>query len=65
MRRTVLRAAQDGREPADEDLAAELARLMDSREQLTRTMLGSGAGAPAAGVDEGYPGVTVGWVAGQ
>lgn len=41
IRRSVLRAVQDGREPHDEDLAAELDRLMDSREQLTRSMLGS------------------------
>ena len=45
IRRSVLRAAKDARTPGDDDLAAELARLMDSREQLTRTMLGSPAEA--------------------
>lgn len=49
MRRSVLRAAELGRAPEDEDLAAELTRLMDSRERLTRTMLASnGDGSPSA-----------------
>lgn len=43
MRRTVLRAARDGRSPTDEDLSAELERLGDSRQALTRALLGSGA----------------------
>ncbi|MDW4574435.1 AAA family ATPase [Microbacterium sp. M3] len=47
MRRSVLRAAEEGRDPHDEDLAAELARIMDSRERLTRTMLGSAADGSA------------------
>ena len=63
MRRSVLRAAEHGRAPEDEDLTTELARLMDSRERLTRTMLGSGSdGAPAASHQHGGG---FGWFSGQ
>jgi ATP-dependent 26S proteasome regulatory subunit len=41
MRRSVLRAVQEDREARDEDLTIELDRLLSSREQLTRSMLGS------------------------
>ncbi|QPE03771.1 26S protease regulatory subunit [Microbacterium schleiferi] len=44
MRRTVLRAIGEGREPGDADLVAELERLLGSRQKLTRAMLGSGDG---------------------
>ncbi|UUT35973.1 AAA family ATPase [Microbacterium elymi] len=74
MRRNVLRAVQDGREPRDEDLTAELDRLMDSREQLTRSMLGSSSehaselppdGYHASGpLPGGYHAATFGWVDG-
>ncbi|WP_127819196.1 AAA family ATPase [Microbacterium sp. CPCC 204701] len=65
MRRTVLRAADLGREPEDEDLATELTRLMDSRERLTRTMLGSNVDGPAPAPPPGHAGVGVGWSAGS
>lgn len=63
MRRSVLRAVQDGREPRDEDLAAELERLMDSRAQLTRSMLGSAADRTAESPPNGH-GSDFAWVAG-
>ncbi|MFC8682132.1 AAA family ATPase [Microbacterium ureisolvens] len=63
MRRSVLRAAQEGRPPVDEDLAGELARLLDSRSQLTRTMLGSGE--PAQPEPAPQRGASFGWFAGS
>ncbi|MGU3645191.1 AAA family ATPase [Microbacterium sp. C23T] len=65
MRRTVLRAAQDGREPHDDDLAAELTRLMDSRAQLTRTMLGSATDGSSAGPLHDHQAASFGWFAGS
>ena len=41
MRRSVMRAITDEREPSDDDLAAELDHLLNSRQQLTRSMLGT------------------------
>ena len=65
MRRTVLRAAQDEREPHDDDLAAELTRLMDSRAQLTRTMLGSATDGSSPGPLHDHQAASFGWVAGS
>ncbi|WP_438353714.1 AAA family ATPase [Microbacterium sp. CJ88] len=63
IRRSVLRASRDGRAPGDDDLAAELERLLDAREQLTRSMLGAASpgeqGPHAAG-----PTGSFGWYAG-
>jgi hypothetical protein len=63
MRRSVLRAVQDGREPRDADLVAELDRLMDSREQLTRSMLGSG-GESDSQIPPNGQAASSGWMAG-
>lgn len=41
MRRTVLVAAEQGRPPTDDDLAAALSTLLDTRATLTRRLLGS------------------------
>lgn len=65
MRRTVLRAAQDEREPHDDDLAAELTRLMDSRAQLTRTMLGSATDGSSPGPLHDHQAASFGWFAGS
>ncbi|MFB7885908.1 AAA family ATPase [Microbacterium sp. NPDC056057] len=65
MRRTVLRAAQDEREPHDDDLAAELTRLMDSRAQLTRTMLGSATDGSSPGPLHDHQTASFGWIAGS
>ena len=65
MRRTVLRAAQDEREPDDDDLAAELTRLMDSRAQLTRTMLGSATDGSSPGPLHDHQAASFGWFAGS
>lgn len=65
MRRSVLRAAEAGRTPADEDLTAELDRLMDSRERLTRSMLGSAVDGSAPAAPSGVQGAAFGWFAGQ
>lgn len=40
MRRTVLRAAEEDRQPTDADLTAAMASLLGSRDQLTRRLLG-------------------------
>ena len=40
MRRTVLLAAEQGRQPADVDLAAALDALLKTRDKLTRRLLG-------------------------
>jgi len=53
MRRTVLRAAQAGREVDDGDLTAALDDLLSDREQLTRALLGGSA-------DGGIPGAVGG-----
>ncbi|MFB7894696.1 AAA family ATPase [Microbacterium sp. NPDC056044] len=63
MRRTVLRAARADREPQDDDLTAELDRLMDAREQLTRSMLGSPADGRAP--TNGEHVASFGWFAGS
>ena len=64
MRRSVLRAAEEGREPHDEDLAIELARILDSRERLTRTMLGSTSDASSAPASaHGHQAAGGGWFA--
>jgi hypothetical protein len=63
IRRSVLRAAKAERTPGDDDLTAELTRLMDSREQLTRTMLGSGTEARAHTPPDGHV-AGFGWSAG-
>ncbi|MFF2488026.1 AAA family ATPase [Microbacterium sp. NPDC058062] len=65
MRRTVLRAAQDEREPHDDDLAAELTRLMDSRAQLTRTMLGSATDGSSPAPLHDHQAASFGWLAGS
>lgn len=52
IRRTVLNAAQQGRDPVDEDLVAALDEMLSDAEALTRTLLGGeGAafGSPGAG----------------
>jgi hypothetical protein len=41
MRRTVFRASRRGQDATDDDLDAELTRLLSAREQLTRSMLGA------------------------
>ncbi|GAA4194520.1 AAA family ATPase [Microbacterium oryzae] len=41
IRRTVLRAVLGGRDARDEDLAEALDEMLDTRDQLTRTLLGS------------------------
>ena len=41
IRRCVLRASRRRMPPTDEDLTQELAALLDTRAQLTRTMLGA------------------------
>jgi ATP-dependent 26S proteasome regulatory subunit len=61
IRRSVLRAVQEGREPEDEDLTAELERLMDSREQLTRSMLGSTSERESEIHPDGKHAVSIGW----
>lgn len=63
IRRSVLRAAADERPPTDEDLAAELGRLMESREQLTRTMLGSVEASSQTSPD-GHAVASFGWFPG-
>lgn len=63
MRRSVLRAVQDGRDPRDEDLVAELDRLMESREQLTRSMLGSNGESHSPHSQDGQA-ASFGWMAG-
>lgn len=57
IRRAVLRAAVAGRPSDDGDLDSALANLLESREALTRRLLGGGAedGAPAADPDAGAP----------
>ncbi len=61
VRRAVLTAAEDGRNPADEDLEHALDELLSSRAELTRKLLVGGnsgdAQAPAA--------VSFGWVGGM
>lgn len=64
MRRSVLRAVQDGREPRDEDLTTELDRLMDSREQLTRSMLGSAGERESEIPSNGHHTASFGWMSG-
>lgn len=53
MRRAVLRAAEDGREVSDADLATAVDELLSAKAQLTRTLLGARAeaSAPRSGVD--------------
>ena len=63
-RRSVLRAAREDRPPTDDDLATELTRLLDSRSQLTRTMLGSDGGSAAPAQGPHHHG-TFGWFAGH
>ncbi|MDR7191056.1 hypothetical protein J2Y46_003914 [Microbacterium sp. BE35] len=65
MRRTVLRAAQEERDPHDDDLVAELARLMDSRAQLTRTMLGSATDGSSPPPPRDHQTASFGWFAGS
>lgn len=60
IRRSVLRASRQGRQATDEDLTHELARLLDAREQLTRSMLGAGGGSGEAPQPASF-----GWFAGQ
>lgn len=64
MRRSVLRAVHEQREASDDDLIAELDRLLSSREPLTRSMLGSRTGGPSVGVRHDRRGESFGWVAG-
>jgi len=52
IRRTVINAAQEGRDPADDDLVTALDEMLSDAEALTRTLLGGeGAafGSPGAG----------------
>ncbi len=65
MRRAVLRAARDGREPREDDLTAELTRLMDSRAQLTRSMLGSATDGASHTPPNGHQAASFGWFAGS
>ncbi|MDQ7876369.1 ATP-binding protein [Microbacterium sp. QXD-8] len=64
MRRSVLRALQDERDPRDEDLVGELNRLMDSRQQLTRSMLGSGGESESPHPPNGLHSANIGWIGG-
>lgn len=60
VRRTVLRAVLAGREVLDEDLDDALGEMLDARNELTRTLLGSN---PAALVsDDGIAAGSFGWV---
>jgi hypothetical protein len=63
IRRAVLRAAEGDREPNDEDLASELSRLMDSRQQLTRSMLGSSSDIDPRSDGDGHHATSFGWTA--
>ncbi|MBF4571496.1 AAA family ATPase [Herbiconiux sp. VKM Ac-1786] len=45
VRRAVLAAAEAGREPTDDDLAAALDGLLDDRSRLTRSLLGTPSGS--------------------
>ena len=65
MRRSVLRAARNERSPGDDDLSAELGRLLDSRNQLTRTILGSDGGTRPEGSPPDHHGASFGWFAGS
>ncbi|MCT9820512.1 ATP-binding protein [Microbacterium sp. W1N] len=62
MRRTVLRASRRGDAPVDDDLAAELGRLLSAREQLTRSMLGAGGDDRVQTPPEQYT-AEFGWMA--
>ncbi|MFD4421724.1 AAA family ATPase [Agromyces sp. NPDC058484] len=64
VRRTVLTAAEEGRDPADADLERALDELLSSRAELTRKLLVGGAG----GVDGGeppHPAVSFGFFGGR
>lgn len=64
MRRAVLRAIGEGRKPDDADLTAELDRLLDSRQRLTRAMLGSGDGGSADQLPHEDHSASFGWFSG-
>lgn len=55
VRRSVLRASRRGDSATDDDLAAELERLLDDREHLTRAMLGGAHGGEFPDDDGGFP----------
>jgi ATP-dependent 26S proteasome regulatory subunit len=64
IRRSVLRAMREERDPLDDDLIAELDRLMDSRQQLTRSMLGTARGAESQFPPDGHQSGSFGWFGG-
>ncbi|WP_254359450.1 AAA family ATPase [Microbacterium hominis] len=64
MRRSVLRAIREEREPRDEDLAEELDRLMDARQHLTRAMLGSAGEQDSDLPPDGHHAASFGWFGG-
>lgn len=64
IRRSVLRAINEDREPTDEDLAAELDRLLDSRQRLTRSMLGSSTQDDPQPPENGQHSGSFGWYGG-
>jgi hypothetical protein len=64
IRRSVLRAINEERDPSDEDLTVELDHLLDSRQQLTRSMLGSGGEQESDIPPTGHRPGSFGWFSG-
>lgn len=55
VRRCVVTAAGEGREPADADLAAALEEMLSDAEALTRTLLGGGSDQESPAEWSGFP----------